>query len=134
MALPTWGVPGTGNAYQAVGATAGTAYTYKVWTLGDSGTYTGNFYMELAWYNGASLLSTDSQSVALGTSWVQKTLTAAAPVNTTTVRAILRSGAVNTTGKFDDAELDGTPIPEPTSMLLLGSGLIGLFTVARRKK
>ncbi len=61
--------------------------------------------------------------------------TAAAAPNLDKISVMMRLNGAKTAGDvyFDDAYADSTPIPEPTSMLLLGSGLLGLFAFNRKK-
>lgn len=61
-----------------------------------------------------------------------------APVNAYYGAATLGTWQSNATPAnptdFDNFALNGQPIPEPASMLLLGSGLVGLFGVTRKKR
>lgn len=127
-----WGDTGTGEILQDVAVTAGTTYDYTVYAKRDPGDLVGSFYMKLYWYQGDTPLSTDSQAITLSSDeFALKNLSATAPVNASKVKVAFGSITASQAGKFDDA--DFSPIPEPTSMLLLGSGLLGLFGLSRKK-
>ncbi len=132
-----------GEAYQEVDVTANQAYAFSIWgvrdTAGLGDASTSAYYMALRWYAGATPLTSDDKDLgAMTPSWAQETMNATAPATATKVRVVFGAdGTANRASFYDDADFDttgGDPIPEPTSMLLLGSGLLGLFGFTSRKR
>lgn len=96
-------------------------------------------FMKIDWFNAGSYVgTTGASSILSGTNdWTALQVNGAAPSNATHASLAFFmdqkvDGGTGTT-YFDNAYLDTTPIPEPTSMLLLGSGLLGLFAFNRKK-
>ena len=118
--------------YQEVAVAGSTPYAFSIWGQRDGGTPTGTYQVNLAWYNGATPLTVDGGDVTLTDGWTQQLLNATSPATANKVRATFGGTSLNLTGKWDDADLSSSPIPEPTSMLLLGSGLVGLLGLRKR--
>ncbi len=90
-------------------------------------------FLDSGW---GSLGSLESTKLSGTNDWTQVSLSGTIPTSTARAHLVLRlasSGTVSGNAYFDDAYADETPIPEPTSMLLLGSGLLGLFAFNRKK-
>ncbi|MCK5306435.1 MAG: PEP-CTERM sorting domain-containing protein [Candidatus Omnitrophica bacterium] len=128
-----WGGNKNGEAYQDVtsGITGSTPYNFTIWAKRDGGEVVGDYYMTLAWYQDGIYIADNSQNISLTDSWVKHTLTGTSPGNANKVQVLFGQDA-DQCGKWDDASLDA--VPEPASMLLLGSGLLGLFGIGRKKR
>ncbi len=110
-----------------------TAYSSWVKTTTNFG---GNAKTRLQWLDssnaviGSAIFSTPLTG---GNAWTQLSINSSAPINTAKGRIAIVVDGSGGNAFFDDASVTYNPIPEPTSMLLLGSGLVGLFGFGRKR-
>jgi hypothetical protein len=85
------------------------------WTTGN---LTGADLADNAWTDKTAVITPSSYGAGIN--------------HATLVWEVNNSGSGDGRGIFDDLMIDTQPIPEPTSLLLLGSGLIGLFGIGKK--
>ena len=103
----------------------------------------GNFNLTIDNFDGATSASTSDISFKLTNTDISGTWASASDVLTPNANNYLAAAHIYVTGGPDDFTLgnspptgfaaNGTPIPEPATMLLLGSGLLGMGVYARRR-
>ena len=94
--------------------------------------YTPQFYDSTAPANNVSWFQTFAISTAFMDSILADDSFTVTITNSTNVEAVQGTDFVSYTLQYFDASTSGAPVPEPTTMLLLGAGLIGLAGFKRK--
>ncbi len=127
-----WSVGAGALSQEITGITGDATYTYSLWA--DANANTTDYYMKLSWYSGITPLTPWNQGISItGGTYTNPSYNVVAPATADKVIVEFGTTATGATcGKFDDVDFD--VIPEPATMLLLGTGLVGLFGISRKKR
>lgn len=136
--LRAWGSVGGGYAYwgQSVsGITEGAVYDLSAYLKNEWGA--ASPYLKVEFKDASdAILRVDGGSTALTITgdWAQYTTTTdAAPSGTASANFVFYVQGVSDGGSIWIDDFDADVIPEPASLFLLGSGLVGLLGFSRRK-
>jgi len=136
---------GTGDAYfmydnGLVSVTPSTTYYAGIYAKTQS-LVNEEVFAKIDWFNAGAWVGTaGASSIITGTNdWTLLQVSGAAPGDATHASlAFFINQTVDGgsgTAYFDNAYLDSSnPVPEPSTLLLLTSGLAGLFTIVRKKR